>query len=60
MPHRWALIDYDDPNDTEVCIECGAQKDKNGPIEGRASITGGWRAEPIDAEEHEEPLRAED
>lgn len=41
-PHAWALVSEEDPNETEVCSRCGAQRDRNGPIEKRAFITGGW------------------
>lgn len=40
--HRWVLVDYDDPDEHEVCTRCGAQRNRHGRIEERAKITGGW------------------
>lgn len=41
-PHQWVLIADDDPKETELCIACGAQRDKDGPLAERGQITGGW------------------
>lgn len=40
--HRWVLVSEEDELETEVCSQCGAQRNKEGPIEERATITGGW------------------
>lgn len=40
--HRFVLVDEADPKETEVCRQCGAQRDCDGPLEERATITGGW------------------
>jgi hypothetical protein len=46
--HRWALVSDDDPDEHEVCLDCGAQRNRHGLIDERAKITGGWRLEPGD------------
>lgn len=48
-PHRWALVSEEDPLEHEVCITCGAQRNRNGPVDERAFITGGWPS-PMDCE----------
>jgi hypothetical protein len=41
--HRWVLVADDDPNELEVCIDCGAQRNKEGVLSERAHLTGGWQ-----------------
>lgn len=40
--HRWALVADEDPDEHEVCVDCGAQRNRHGAIPERATITGGW------------------
>lgn len=44
-PHRWVLISDDDEDETEMCIDCGALRDRHGPLAERATKTGGFRFE---------------
>jgi protein gp37 len=46
--HRWGLVSDEDPNETEVCGECGRQRDRGGILRERAFITGGWPNAEID------------
>lgn len=46
--HRWVLVSELDDLETEVCVQCGAQRDKNGPVAERAVITGGWPSADCD------------
>lgn len=41
-PHSWALVDEADDSEGEVCLKCGAQRDKSGRLAERATTTGGW------------------
>lgn len=47
--HRWVLVDDADPDETEFCDQCGAQRNKHGLLESRAWISGGWPSE-VDCE----------
>lgn len=40
--HVWGLVSEEDELETEVCTNCGAQRDKTGKKLPRAWITGGW------------------
>jgi hypothetical protein len=40
--HVWVLVSEEDPLETEVCVNCGAQRNRNGELPF-ASVTGGWK-----------------
>lgn len=48
--HRWCLVSDEDPDEHEVCIRCGAQRNNKGPLAERATITGGWPRKDCDGE----------
>jgi hypothetical protein len=48
--HSWVLVSEQDPAETEVCLYCGAQRDRDGLLAERAGITHGWCLEPHQCE----------
>lgn len=43
--HRWVLVSDEDPDEHEVCVDCGKQRNRKGDDLPRATMTGGFRFE---------------
>jgi hypothetical protein len=37
-PHSWVLVDYDDPDEHEVCSRCGSRRNKHGRLTGGGTV----------------------